>query len=846
MTKKIFSVFSLALFAGCGFFEEQHRDGGSGSYGYCLLGNSCSYMTEYNCNYNYGGSFYASQSGCNSNVYQPSSSSSSSVCGANYYDPSTHFCYDGATYSCNSQPYNPSTHFCLSGTITARCGDKEYTSAQTCQDGVVYGICGGNLYNPETQRCGTGNVIETKCGASYYNPETQRCGTGNVIETKCGANYYNPETQRCDTGNVIETKCGANYYDPSTHFCLNSTIYVKCGVQDYKPSTQYCSNGTAKAYGSVSYGGKTYKTVVIGTQTWMAENLNVAHNSGNGNSVCYDNQESNCDAYGRLYDWAAAMDLPSSCNSSSCASLVSSKHRGLCPEGFHIPTNDDWSTLENNVGGSSTAGRYLKSKEGWKGCGPAGSLYLCEDTYGFSALPGGYGRSDGSFSNAGDDGYWWSNSEGNASYAYRRYMYYYNEVVDRSIDILKSFLHSVRCLQKDSALPSSSSVPSSSSSMPISSSSVCGANYYDPSTHFCYDGATYSCNSQPYNPSTHFCLSGTVTAKCGGKEYSSTQTCQDGVVYGTCGGNLYNTETQRCGTGNVIETKCGANYYDPETQRCGAGNVIETKCGTNYYDPSTQRCGAGNVIETKCGTNYYDPSTHFCLNSTIYAKCGNQDYSPSTQYCSNGTVKAYDGSFNYGGKTYKTVAIGTQTWMAENLNVAHNSGNGNSVCYNNQESYCNTYGRLYNWAAAMNLPSSCNSSACASQVQSQHRGICPEGWHIPSDDEWTTLLNNVGGSSTAGRKLKATSGWGSCDPSGFSYVCEDAYGFAALPGGCGDSDGNFTNAGFHGGWWDSMEGNASIAYYWSMDYYRQNVLRGNVNNDKAGLFSVRCVQDYAL
>jgi hypothetical protein len=67
----------------------------------------------------------------------------------------------------------------------------------------------------------------------------------------------------------------------------------------------------------VYYGGETYETVVIGNQTWLKRNLNVMHNNGNGNSACYNNQESNCGTYGRLYDWAAAMNLPSSCNSSS-------------------------------------------------------------------------------------------------------------------------------------------------------------------------------------------------------------------------------------------------------------------------------------------------------------------------------------------------------------------------------------------------------------------------------------------------------------------------------------------------------------------------------------------------
>jgi uncharacterized protein (TIGR02145 family) len=212
--------------------------------------------------------------------------------------------------------------------------------------------------------------------------------------------------------------------------------------------------------------------------------------------------------------------------------------------------------------------------------------------------------------------------------------------------------------------------------------------------------------------------------------------------------------------------------------------------------------------------------------------------SSSSAAQSSGAGGGYTGSYgtlNYGGQSYKTVKIGDQTWMAENLNVAHNSGNGNSVCYNYQESNCGTYGRLYNWAAAMDLPSSCNSSSCASQVQSNHRGLCPEGWHIPSDSEWTTLTDYVGGSSVAGKKLKATSGW---DSNGNGT---DDFGFSALPGGYRYSDGDFYNAGYYGNWWSASEYAAGYAYYRDMYYIGGNAYW--YGSDESYGYSVRCVQD---
>jgi uncharacterized protein (TIGR02145 family) len=208
----------------------------------------------------------------------------------------------------------------------------------------------------------------------------------------------------------------------------------------------------------------------------------------------------------------------------------------------------------------------------------------------------------------------------------------------------------------------------------------------------------------------------------------------------------------------------------------------------------------------------------------------------SSSSVSGGYIGSY-GSVSHGGKSYKTVVIGTQTWMAENLNVMHNSGNGESWCYGGQESNCNTYGRLYNWAAAMNLTSSCNSSSCASQVESKHQGLCPSGWHIPTDGEWSTLENNVGGSDTAGKYLKSTSGWNS-DGNGL-----DTYGFSALPGGFRITGGSFFSAGDNGSWWSSSEYTALGAYYRSMVYNDGNAYWGHYG--KANGFSVRCVQDNA-
>jgi len=131
------------------------------------------------------------------------------------------------------------------------------------------------------------------------------------------------------------------------------------------------------------------------------------------------------------------------------------------------------------------------------------------------------------------------------------------------------------------------------------------------------------------------------------------------------------------------------------------------------------------------------------------------------------------------GKIYRAVEIGTQTWMAENLNYEVKG----SICYDDDPAYCAKYGRLYDWATAMKLPVKCNLGYCTKQVGNPHRGICPEGWHLPSREEWQTLIDFTGRNL---EKLKAKIGWNNYK--GKSGNGTDNYGFAALPGGNGCED----------------------------------------------------------
>jgi len=219
-----------------------------------------------------------------------------------------------------------------------------------------------------------------------------------------------------------------------------------------------------------------------------------------------------------------------------------------------------------------------------------------------------------------------------------------------------------------------------------------------------------------------------------------------------------------------------------------------------------------NVLSEQCTGEFY------CSNVTATCYCRVCTSSSSAGAASSSSRGS---GVNYGGETYETVVIGDQTWLKRNLNYNATG----SVCYENKSANCEIYGRLYDWSTAMALPE-CNTKSCDSQIEDKHRGICPQGWHIPSDDEWEELADFVDGSS---RPLKARTWSGT-----------DAFGFAALPGG-GCSGSTCTLIGIGGSWWSATESNILTAHSRVMSSLNDEII--NPNYTKNILYSVRCLKD---
>ena len=188
----------------------------------------------------------------------------------------------------------------------------------------------------------------------------------------------------------------------------------------------------------------------------------------------------------------------------------------------------------------------------------------------------------------------------------------------------------------------------------------------------------------------------------------------------------------------------------------------------------------------------------------------------------NGTWKYKQSSSDYGtftdsrdGKVYKTVKIGTQTWIAENLSYKASSG---CWAYNDDVTNVAKYGYLYNWETAKN--------------------VCPVGWHLPTDAEWTTLLNYLGGYRVAGGKMKET---GTIHWESPNTGANDSIGFSGLPGGLRNVDGKTTTMGIAGYWWSSTECSQTSAYHYRL--YFGDEMNSQFETGKNRGFSIRCIKD---
>jgi len=293
--------------------------------------------------------------------------------------------------------------------------------------------------------------------------------------------------------------------------------------------------------------------------------------------------------------------------------------------------------------------------------------------------------------------------------------------------------------------------------------------------------------------------------------------------------------TQVSGTFSAIDW--GSNLFYIKVEVDPAGGTTYTDMGT------TQLLSVPYALNTKSVTGMVNANNSIIsnvltpINNTDAANKEYVDELISTIQVIQAGVRDIDAN------KYDVIKIGSQIWMAENLKttkfndgtiippVTDNTAWANlttpGYCWydNDEGTYKETYGALYNWYTI-------------DKLSNNGKNVCPTGWHVPTDDDWTTLTTALGGLSVAGGKLKET---GTIHWTTPNNEATNETNFTALPGGYRNVNGPFYYIGDYGNWWSALESTLTNAWARDMNYITGSINRGSGN--KHGGFSVRCVRD---
>jgi len=313
-----------------------------------------------------------------------------------------------------------------------------------------------------------------------------------------------------------------------------------------------------------------------------------------------------------------------------------------------------------------------------------------------------------------------------------------------------------------------------------------------------------------------------LTSSCKKKDDNSNPTAQIPILTTAAVSNILQT-TATCG--GTISSDGGSTV----TARGVCWSTGQTPAITD--NKTTDGTGTGNFTSAITGLT---------ANTTYYVRAyatnsAGTGYGSAVQFTTlqgtGGTVTDIDGN------VYNTVTIGTQVWMVENLKVTHYN-NGTAIplvtdgtawtslttpgyCWynNNYVTYGSVYGALYNWYTV-------NTG-----------NLCPAGWHVPTDAQWTILTDYLGGLSVAGGKLKETGTTHWAIP---NTGATNESGFTALPGGWRGYDGSFHDITYTGYWWSATQNGTSA---WERELYQGNTTVCRISNSKFAGCSVRCIKD---
>jgi uncharacterized protein (TIGR02145 family) len=732
--------------------------------------------------------------------------------------------------------------------------------------------------------------IQNNESDEWYNASGEELGVFKSVFVQTYGNTF--------SNNILNFFIGLIYDETPTPVIEGANLNTENeNVENKENEEKYPNTDIIQGVFTDKRDGKQYKYTVIGTQTWMAENLKLDVKDG----LCYNDITANCEKYGVLYTAQTA----------NC----------ICPEGWNLPDEEDWVLLALNIGatklgnvvnsyysGENTVSK-LKSVLGWESYGGTNEL-------GFSAFPvGKYSGYSYEYSGFGETAYFMGKeSDGDVTYAYITEDKLYTNTDDgHDKDAMP-----VRCMQ---TLPCESSNRGE-----VILNVVCSNKGWREATSLekLYGGCVAANNGDLSKDGNYRCGSGNwVFSKMGeglvdsrdGQTYKTVvignqEWMAENLNYETVNSNSYcykdnSTNCEKYGrlyTWEAAKEACPPGWHLPTEAEFKtllktiggtylAGKMLKTstdwdeceECegvsvkGEDPYGFSALPAGeftdkgfsdAGsdaffwsateNDEEYASTLSLYHDSESADLDDDRYkenaysVRCrldiDNESTEDEPENDLSDSLDDGKGTLtdSRDGQTYKIVKIGHQIWMAENLNYSDSINYPSMLernwCYNNNLDNCAKFGRLYTWSAAMDSVGtfSTNGKGCGygkitCSPTYPVRGICPEGWHLPTKAEFKTLFTNVGGESTAGKMLKATNGWNS------NGNGTDASGFSALPAGNRFSSGSFNGNGNYARFWSAIASYADLAYYLGLSNLYENADLVDLNKDDA--YSVRCLKD---
>lgn len=603
---------------------------------------------------------------------------------------------------------------------------------------------------------------------------------------------------------------------------------------------------------------QVYKTVQIGDQRWMAENLRFKLKG----TFCYNKNDSYCNEYGRLYTWAASMRLVDYFNHTVAKDAVKKVH-DVCPKGWRVPTNKDWKKLNyyvTKMGISDGAGISLKSKEGWDRelRLPAGS-----DEFGFNALPAGEFHYVGEFMDKGASTQFWASNEYDAYGAYFWRITYDSRTFEKVYDA-KDNAVSVRCVEEKYYKPVEPPPPPNFVKVEVVKvqnkeiltihvgDQVWMAKNLDVDVpgSFCYAAKEENCKKfgRLYTWSAAMKLPQEYGEKSA--RDSVKRTHRGLCPYGWHIPSIYDFDRLNAYLKDIDEAVgVGANLKArdiwPESDNSLPGEngfgfnalpsgILPANSPFSGLDSVT---GFWSTAETDSVTALFW-SLRYDSDDLVRDSAGKAGAFPvRCMMDPPGVDEIYDSTALYDSRDenrYKTVEIGGTRWMAENLRFAAPG----SFCYEDKDIRCRSYGRLYPWHVAMRLPADFITNPVEGAITVEHQGICPAGWHVPSQKEWNKLQDDIVAmqKGSVAAALKMREGW----VRGGAPISE-ASGFNAIPAGARYNDGEFMELGTSAYFWEASGGGDTGAAYWNLINSKDDVMRAEDFENTA--FSLRCVKN---